>query len=167
MIIHLYYTASLFRREVIIVLDDVIKNLAESTGKRESNNMIRGSVIGKKSELKINILNLLKLAAKHVIGYHLMINMNDKLENAVNFLSVLKLFENQIFGDVFYDLNFRQNINNGKPVNLSNDDDVQMLMKEFPAESYPDIRAAGFIFLIIYNACCWGEPGRLFLFPWQ
>ena len=160
-------------------MDDAINNLAESTGKRESNNMVRGCVIGKKSELKINILNLLKLAAKHVIGYHLMINMNDKSENAVNFLSVIKLFENQIFGDVFYDLNFRQNINNGKPVNLSNDDDVQMLMKEcieimkaldefeFPAESYPDIRAAGFIFLIIYNACCWGEPGQLFLFPWQ
>ena len=56
-------------------------------------------------------------------------------------------------------------------MNLSNDDDVQMLMKEcieimkaldefeFPAESYADIRAVGFIFLIIYDACCWGEPG--------
>ena len=64
-------------------------------------------------------------------------------------------------------------------MNLSNDDDVQMLMKEcieimkaldefeFPAESYADIRAVGFIFLIIYDACCWGEPGWLFLFPWQ
>ena len=64
-------------------------------------------------------------------------------------------------------------------MNLSNDDNVQMLMKEcieimkandefeFPAESYADMRAAGFIFLIIYSACCWGEPGRLCLFPWQ
>ena len=67
-------------------MDDGINNLAESTGKRESNNMVGGSVIGKKSELKINILNLLKWAAKYVIGYHLMINMNDKSESAVNFL---------------------------------------------------------------------------------
>lgn len=62
---------------MITVLDDAIDSLPESTGKRESNNMVGGSVIGKKSGLKINILNLLKLAAKYVIGYHLMINMND------------------------------------------------------------------------------------------
>lgn len=67
-------------------MDDAIDSLPESTGKRESNNMVGGSVIGKKSGLKINILNLLKLAAKYVIGYHLMINMNDKSESAVNFL---------------------------------------------------------------------------------
>ena len=71
---------------MITVLDDAIDNLPESTGKRESNNMVGGSIIGKKSGLKINILNLLKLAAKYVIGYHLMINMNDKSESAVNFL---------------------------------------------------------------------------------
>lgn len=71
---------------MITVLDDAIDSLPESTGKRESNNMVGGSVIGKKSGLKINILNLLKLAAKYVIGYHLMINMNDKSESAVNFL---------------------------------------------------------------------------------
>lgn len=76
----------MFRREVITVLDDAIDSLPESTGKRESNNIVGGSVIGKKSGLKINILNLLKLAAKYVIGYHLMINMNDKSESAVNFL---------------------------------------------------------------------------------
>ena len=76
----------MFRREVITVLDNAIDSLPESTGKRESNNMVGGSVIGKKSGLKINILNLLKLAAKYVIGYHLMINMNDKSESAVNFL---------------------------------------------------------------------------------
>ena len=67
-------------------MDNAIDSLPESTGKRESNNMVGGSVIGKKSGLKINILNLLKLAAKYVIGYHLMINMNDKSESAVNFL---------------------------------------------------------------------------------
>lgn len=71
---------------MITVLDDAIDSLPKSTGKRESNNMVGGSVIGKKSGLKINILNLLKLAAKYVIGYHLMINMNDKSESAVNFL---------------------------------------------------------------------------------
>ena len=71
---------------MITVLDDAIDSLPESTGKRESNNMVGSSVIGKKSGLKINILNLLKLAAKYVIGYHLMINMNDKSESAVNFL---------------------------------------------------------------------------------
>ena len=71
---------------MITALDDAIDSLPESTGKRESNNMVGGSVIGKKSGLKINILNLLKLAAKYVIGYHLMINMNDKSESAVNFL---------------------------------------------------------------------------------
>lgn len=71
---------------MITVLDNAIDSLPESTGKRESNNMVGGSVIGKKSGLKINILNLLKLAAKYVIGYHLMINMNDKSESAVNFL---------------------------------------------------------------------------------
>ena len=170
--------ADLFRREGITVLGDAINNLTESTEENEFNEMA-GSVIGQKSGLKINILNLLKLTSKYMIGYYLMMNMDDKSKSVVDFLQVLKLFENEIFGDAYHDLNFRRNVNSRKPVNLPNDDDVQMLMKEcieimkaldefeFPAESYADIRAAALTFLIIYNARRGGEPGRLFLFQWQ
>ena len=168
--------ADLFHREVITVLGDAINNLTESAEESEFDEPV-GFVTGQKSGLKINILNLLKLTAKYVTGFYLMMNMNNKSKSVVDFLQVLKLFENEIFGDAYYDLNCRRNVNSRKPVNLPNDGDMQLLMKEcieimkaldefeFPAESYADIRGAAL--LIIYNVCRGGEPGRLFLFQCQ
>ena len=170
--------ADLFRREVITVLGDAINNLTESAEENEFDELV-GSVTGQKSGLKINILNLLKLTAKYMTGYYLMMNMHNKSKSVFDFLQVLKLFENEIFGDAYHDLNRRRNVNCRKPVNLPNDDEVQMVMKEcieimkaldefeFPAEAYADIRAVALTFLVIYNARRGGEPGRLFLFQWQ
>ena len=167
--------ADLFRREVIAVLGDAINNLTKSTEENEFDEMV-SSVIGQTSGLKINILNLLKLTAKFMIGYYLMTKMDDKSKSVVDFLQVVKLFENEIFRDAYYDLNFRQNLNSRKPVNLPNDDDVQILMKEcieimkalddfgFPAGSYADIRAAARTFLIIYNARRGVSQGDSFCF---
>ena len=56
------YAADLFRRDMVTVLRDAIKNLTESTKEREFNEMV-GFVSGQKIGLKINILNLLKSTA--------------------------------------------------------------------------------------------------------
>lgn len=89
------YAADLFHREMVTVLRDAIKNLTESTKEREFDEMV-GLVSGQKIGLKINILNLLKSTAKYMIGYYLMMNLDDKSKSVVNILQVLKLFENEI-----------------------------------------------------------------------
>ena len=45
-------------------------------------------------------------------------------------MQVLKLYENELFGDAYYDINFKKNINTRKPIHLPNDEDVKLLLKE-------------------------------------
>ena len=168
--------SDMFRREVIQILGESISNMTELP--------IEGSddfsVSSQKSGLKISILNLLKLSSKYLIGFYLMKNMDDKSKRVTDFVQVLKLFENEIFGDAYYDLNFRKNVNSRKPVNLPSDEDVKLLMNEcveimgkisdydFPDPAlYTDIRTATLTYLIIFNARRGGEPGRLFFHQWK
>ena len=85
-------------------------------------------------------------------------------ENVVDFLKVLKLYENDIFGDAYYDLHFRKNVKNKKPFSLPKGEDVQLLLDEcstvmnsidtfdLPGENFVDIRAATATTLITFNA---------------
>ena len=103
--------ADIFRRETIIILGEAINEICEKpetvdTEVADSNE----SLTGQKSGLKISILNLLKHNAKYLIGYFLMKNQDDNSKRVTDFLQVLRLVEDEIFGDALYDINYRRNV---------------------------------------------------------
>ena len=65
-----------------------------------------------------------------LIGHFLVLQKDLRSEKVVDFLKVFKLFENEMFGDAYYDLNFRKNRSLRKPINLPKTEDVKMLMDE-------------------------------------
>ena len=73
---------------------------------------------------------MLKLTAQTLIGHFLIEFEDERLKRVIEFLQVFKIFENEIFGDAYYDLNYRRNVNLRKRINLPKQDDVQMLLKE-------------------------------------
>ena len=85
----------------MIILGRTINKLCEQTNS-ELNHM---SVSGQKSGLKIGILNLLKFTGQILIGHYLVECEDERSNRIVEFLKVLKLFENELFGDAYYDLN--------------------------------------------------------------
>ena len=117
----------------------------------------------------MSILNLLKATGKLLIGYFLMQELDARSQQVVEFLQVLKLCQDEIFGDAYYDLNHRRNVNLRKPVNLPKDDDIKMLMEEctkimsvdvfdYPHHSFVNIRSATATCLIIFNVRRGREP---------
>ena len=144
----------------MLVLGRAINKLCEQPDP-ELNRM---TISGQKSGLKISILNLLKLTGQILIG-HFLVQCDDIRSNRiVEFLKVLKLFENEIFGDAYYDLNYRRNRSLRKPINLPKDDDVKLLLGEckdimlsvdifdHPANSFVDVRSATVTALTIFCA---------------
>ena len=99
-------------------------------------------------------------------------------QQVVQFLQVLKSYEDEIFGNAYYDWNYRRNVSLRKPVNLPKDDDIKMLMEEctkimsvvvfdYPHDSFVNIRSATATCLIILNTRRGGEPVRIQLYQWQ
>jgi len=111
------------------------------------------SIKSQKSGLKVNILNLLKLSAKFLVGHFLVKNEEIRSTNVTNFIQVLKLYEYELFGDAYYDINYRKNVNSKEPTNLPQEDDINLLMEEcerimassstldFPTESFTTVRS--------------------------
>ena len=104
--------------------------------------------------------------------------LDAKSQQVVEFLQVLKLYEDEIFGDAYYDLSYRRNVSLRKPVNLPKDDEIKMLMEEctkiisvdvfdYPHGSFVNFRSATATCLIIFNARRGREPVRLQLYQWQ
>ena len=56
--------------------------------------------------------------------------LDARSQQVVEFLQVLKLYEDEIFGDAYYDLNYRRDISLRKPMNLPKYDDVKMVVEE-------------------------------------
>ena len=91
---------------------------------------------------------------------------------------VLRVVENEMFGDALYDINYKKNVANKKPNTLPNSQDVEQLMDEcvkimsnidlldFDSE-YIDVRAATATYLIMFNARRGGEPVRLLVSQWE
>ena len=164
-------SADIFRRETITILGQAINKLCE---KPEDNT----GITAQKSASKVAILNLLKLCAKYLIGHFLGKNLDVNAKHVTDFLQVLKLFQDDIFGDAFYDINYKRNVESRKPINLPSDSDVQILLDEcrllmnidafeFPTDNYLKIRSAVITTLVIFNARRGGEPVRLTLKQWQ
>ncbi|XP_065681675.1 uncharacterized protein LOC124811063 isoform X2 [Hydra vulgaris] len=167
--------ADMYCREVITIVGEAINSLSEKSNE-DSDHLLLSA---QKSGLKISILNLLKLTAKFLIGYFLVKNDDLKSQRVVDLLKVLKLYEDDLFGDAYYNLNYRKNIDLRKPINLPNEADVQLLIEEcnkimnsiddfqHPCESFVTIRSATATCLTIFNARRGGEPVRLHLFQWN
>ena len=76
----------------------------------------------------------------------------------------MKLYENEIFGDAYFDLNYRKNVALRKAIKLPKDDDVRLLMDEcrlilnstdpfdYPSRSFVAVRSATPTCLIIFCA---------------
>ena len=77
------------------------------------------SITDQKSGMKVYIMNLLKRSANLLMGYFLMKNGDIRSQRVSYFLTVLKLYENETFGDTYYNLNYRMNIALRKPIKLS------------------------------------------------
>lgn len=167
-------SADMFRRETISILERAIDTLCE----KEKGETCSG-VTDQKSSLKIAVLNLLKLVSKYLIGHFLVKNLDEHSKCVTDFLQVLKLFEDDMFGDAYYDINYKKNVESRKPVNLPNNDDVALLLNEckaimtnidqfqLPNESFLKVRAATVTTLIIFNARRGGEPVRLTIKQWN
>ena len=167
--------ADLYRKESMHLLGSAINKLCEDQGDKDLNSL---SISGQKSGLKIGILNLLKSTSQILIGHFLIECQDTRSNRVVEFLKVLKLFENEIFGDAYYDLNYRRNRSLRKPINLPKDDDVRLLIDEcksimgsidifdHPADAFVQIRSATATALIIFCARRGGEPVRLQIYQW-
>ena len=94
-----------YRRETVHVLCRAIEELCE----QEDEELKKLSITGQKSGLKLSILNLRKLTGDQLVGYFLVELQDDRSKKVVQFLKVLKLFENDYFGDVYCDLKYRRN----------------------------------------------------------
>ena len=113
------------------------------------------------------------------MGYLLSKNEDARSQKIVNFFKVLNLYENEIFGDAYYDLNYRKNVALWKPLRFPKDDDVRLLMEEcyeilntinpydYPSNTYVIVRSATATSLIIFCVRRGGEPVRLQLYQWQ
>ena len=168
--------ADMYRRDAISILAKAVNNLS---GNAAHENSSVNSMCDQKSGLKVSILNLLKLTSNFLNGHFLMKNLDARGKQVTDFLVVLTLCQDEIFGDAYYAINYRKNINLKKPLSLPNDDDVTRLMDEcnkvmssidkfdHPANCFVDVRSAAATSLIIFNARRGGEPVRLHLYQWQ
>ena len=167
--------ADIYRREVIAILDKVVSAVTE----KQPDEVPGASITDQKSELKVYILNLLKRRAHLLMGHFLMKNEDIRLQRVSDFLTVLKLYENEMFHDAYFDLNYRKNVALRKPIELPKDDDVRRLMDEcrlilnstdpvdYPSKSFVAVRSATATCLIIFCARQGGEPVRLQLYQWE
>ena len=102
-------------------------------------------------------------------------NEDNKKERVVDFIQILQLVANEIFGDVIYDVNFRKSVNQCKAKDLPSNEDVRLLMNgceevmksidvmDIHSSNFIPVRAATSTYLIIFNARRGGEPLRLLM----
>ena len=166
--------ADMYRRESITILGEAINALSD----RSDEDINHITVTGQKTGLKISIQNLLIISAYYLIRYYLVKWADDKSKRVADFLVVLKLYEDELFGDAYCDINYRRNINVRKPKVFPKQDDVNLLLDEyelimksidtydFPADNYISVRSAVAASLVIFNARRGAEPVRLQISQW-
>jgi len=169
--------ADMYRREAIAILGQTVNEISEQKVDQEVQS---ASISNQKSGLKISVLNLLKLTANFLMGHFLVKCMDDREQQVVQFLKVLKSYENDYFGDAYSNsLQYRRNVNLRKPLNLPKNDDVNLLITEcknimenidvfeHPSKSFCIVRSATATFLTIFCARRGGEPVWLQLYQWK
>ena len=89
--------ADMYRRESITILDKAVSTATE----KRPDEVLGASIMDQKSGLKIYILNLLKKTSHHLLMFFVFLIKNEgiRLQRISDFLTVLKSYENEIFGD--------------------------------------------------------------------
>ena len=89
--------ADMYRRESITILDKAVSAATE----KQPDEVLGASIMDQKSGLKIYILNLLKKTSHHLLMFFFFLIKNEgiRLQRISDFLTVLKSYENEIFGD--------------------------------------------------------------------
>ena len=96
--------ADIYRREVITILEKAVSAVTE----KQPDEVPGTSITDQKTGLKVYVLNLLKRKAHLLMGYFLMKNENIRSQRVSHFLTVLRSYENEMFGDAYYDLNYKK-----------------------------------------------------------
>ena len=150
----------MYRRESITILGEAINALSDKTDDDINHIM----VTGQKTGLKISIRNSLIITANYLIESQLVKCADDKSKRVTDFLQVLKLYQDELFGDAYYDINIRRNVNVRKPKVLPKQDDINLLLDEcelimksidnydFPADNYVSVRSAVATSFVSFNA---------------
>ena len=87
---------------------------------------VQDSISNQKSGLKLSILNLLKLSVHMLMGHFTVTSEDEQNKNVSEILQVLKWLESELFGDAYYDYNYKRNRTLRKPVAIPKDYDVQL-----------------------------------------
>ena len=100
--------------------------------------------------------------------------MDQRAKQVLNFLVVLKLCQDEIFGDAYYDINYRRNV-----ISHPKDEDVNSLLEackkilcsinefDHPSNSFVNIHSATATFRTIFNARRGEEPVRFQIYQWK
>ena len=169
----------MFHRDVMVILGKAINNICERKENLQ-NDDDDGIMSTDKNGLKIYIYNTLKLCGKFLIGYYLMKREDKSADEVVNFLKVLKYYEDDLFGDAYYALNNKKNVTSKKAISLPKEKDVDMIYKQcytiiekidaytYTGESeFVEVRTATCTPLMLFNARRGGEPPRLVISQWH
>ena len=150
----------MYRRESITILGEAINALSDKTDDDINHIM----VTGQKTGLKISIRNSLIITANYLIESQLVKCADDKSKRVTDFLQVLKLYQDEPFGDAYCDINYRRNVNVRKPKVLPKQDAMNLLLDEcelimksidnydFPADNYVSVRSAVATSFVSFNA---------------
>ena len=134
-----------------------------------------------KSGLKAALYYLISGSAKKCIGSFLAQDNDDSAKSISDFVVLLELRKEEIFGDASYDLNERRNINLKKPSKLPIESNIRMIrdltisiMKNYQNDNfmlwdlhaYVELRDVACTRLVLFNGRRGGEPARLLLREW-
>ena len=167
----------MFHRDAMLILGKTINKICEKEGEFEDDDVY--GMLKEKNGLKIVILNLLILAGKYLIGYYLMKRKDDSAKEVVDFLKVLRYYEDDLFGDAYYALGLKKNVTTKKAKSLASEEDVGLIYEEcysaidlidsftFVGEKeFVKVRTSTATSLTLFNARRGGEPVRLVISQW-
>uniref|UniRef100_A0A7M5UR60 Uncharacterized protein n=2 Tax=Clytia hemisphaerica TaxID=252671 RepID=A0A7M5UR60_9CNID len=133
-----------------------------------------------KSGLKVQIQNVIKLAAKTLEAHFLIEGDNNSSIMICEFVKVFHLVENELFNGALYKIKQKRNKSTRRPENLPDEEIVQdlkkylldvMLKENFifnpPSNEYVQVRDATCARLTMFNGRRGGEPARLFTYQWK
>ena len=134
-----------------------------------------------KAGLKQNVYYLLKRSAKTLRALLLEEEKEDAVKEVSNFVELLEVWDDIMFGDAVYETNKRREIFLRKPEQLPNEDDMAMIRTHiltrmenltnkfefFTKKEFVELRDIVLSRLIIINGRRDGEPSRLLIDDWK
>ena len=135
-----------------------------------------------KPGLKMSLYYLLKTSSKILKGEYLTAEKDAEAQEVTNFVTVLELNHDSLFGDAIYAINRAKNMKLRKPQQMPNEEDIMKVrqysidvVKKFTSDDYihfeghefKELRDAVVCRLTLFNARRGGEPSRMQLKEWE